>query len=90
MPHVDLDAHLDGFVREQIAQGRFRTVSEVVQAGLRLLEGRDADLAAHRDHLKRAITAAFDDPRPSIPVEEAFAQVRAHHAEQVEALRRGR
>jgi antitoxin ParD1/3/4 len=40
--------HFRAFVDEQVANGRYASVSEVVQAGLRLLEEREAHLAALR------------------------------------------
>jgi antitoxin ParD1/3/4 len=73
MPNVHLGPHLEGFVRDQIALGRFQDESEVVRAGLRLLEHQEASLADHREDLLRSLDAAFEDPRPSIPAGEAFA-----------------
>jgi antitoxin ParD1/3/4 len=35
---VSLTEHLDSFVKSELAAGRYRTASEVVRAGLRLLE----------------------------------------------------
>lgn len=35
---VSLTEHLDLFVKSELATGRYRTASEVVRAGLRLLE----------------------------------------------------
>ena len=37
---VSLTEHLNRFVRTEIASGRYRTASEVVRAGLRLLEAQ--------------------------------------------------
>lgn len=36
--NIDLTAHDDRFVEEQVATGRFKDASEVMQAGLRLLQ----------------------------------------------------
>jgi putative addiction module CopG family antidote len=41
---VSLTEHLASFVKSEIAKGRYGTASEVVRAGLRLLE----EQAAHR------------------------------------------
>jgi antitoxin ParD1/3/4 len=45
---ISLGPHFDRFVSRQVARGRFATASEVVRAGLRLLEEDDAKLAALR------------------------------------------
>jgi antitoxin ParD1/3/4 len=44
----DLDAHSQAFIERQIRDGHYRSTSEVVCAGLCLLEARDAKLAALR------------------------------------------
>lgn len=84
MPNVNLGPHFEGFVQEQITRGWFQNASEVVRAGLRLLEDQEADLAGRRAELLRSLDAAFDDPAPSIPAKEAFARLRARLAERAE------
>lgn len=77
MQNVSLGPHLDRFVQEQIETGRFQNASEVIRAGLRLLEDQDTGLAERRAELRRQINEAFDDPRPPIPAEDVFAELRA-------------
>lgn len=43
---VRLNDHFDAFAREQVETGRYASTSEVVQAGLGLLEEREAKIAA--------------------------------------------
>lgn len=49
---ISLGEHFDTFIHEQIRRGRFGSASEVVRAGLRLLEEREAKLAALRAALE--------------------------------------
>ena len=45
---ISLGDHLDQFIGAQIGSGRYGSASEVVRAGLRLLEERETKLAALR------------------------------------------
>ena len=38
MPQVTLDAELAQYIEQQVASGRFRNASDVVRAGLELLD----------------------------------------------------
>lgn len=49
---ITLGKHFDHFVAEQIEEGRYQSVSEVVRAGLRKLEESEARLNALRLKLK--------------------------------------
>lgn len=61
---VSLGDHFVEFVDEQIATGRYNSASDVVRAGLRLLEEQEAQLSALRAALiegeKSGIATDFD------------------------------
>lgn len=48
---ISLDDHFSGFLAREVASGRYRSASEVVRAGLRLLEDQEAQMAALRNAL---------------------------------------
>ncbi|WP_152352725.1 type II toxin-antitoxin system ParD family antitoxin [Brachybacterium subflavum] len=48
---ISLDDHFTGFLAAQVASGRYRSSSEVIRAGLRLLEDRETQLTALREAL---------------------------------------
>ena len=58
--NISLTAHFEKFVKEVLSSGRFKSASEVVREGLRLLEEREARLAA----LRREIAAGPDSGEP--------------------------
>jgi antitoxin ParD1/3/4 len=74
---ISLGEQLSGFVDRQLAQGRYGSASEVVRAGLRLLEEHEMKLEALRAALiegeKSGPSAPFDfdtflkDKRRSLP-----------------------
>lgn len=53
--------HFDTFISEQIKSGRYSSTSEVVCAGLRLLEEYEKLLTTLRKLLKDGIDSGFED-----------------------------
>jgi len=59
---ISLGDHFTSFVDRQLAEGRYGSASEVVRAGLRLLEEQEVKLAA-----LRAALLAGEQSGPSAP-----------------------
>ena len=55
---ISLGNHFDEFVQDRIEAGRFKNVSEVIRAGLRLLEEEESKVIA----LKNAIQEGLNSP----------------------------
>lgn len=56
---ISLGNYFDQFVQTQVSAGRYKNVSEVIRAGLRLLENEESKVIA----LKSAIQEGLDSPR---------------------------
>lgn len=57
---VALGAHFEDFVKRQLAEGRYNNASEVVRAGLRLLEDADRESTLRLKALRAAVKAGVD------------------------------
>lgn len=75
---IALSSHFERFVREQVASGRYNNASEVVRAGLRLLEDQQKQAALQLDALRAAIAAGLASG-PGIPAEEVFDRLAAKY-----------
>jgi len=73
---VALGSHFEEFIREQLDSGRFNNASEVVRAGLRLLEDEEKLRQIRRAELKAAIQAGIDSEDAGT-IEEVVARSRA-------------
>lgn len=57
---ITLGNHFDSFISQQVGEGRYGSASEVVRAGLRLLEDREAKLKALRDALREGEQSGYE------------------------------
>jgi len=80
MASISLGEHFEHFVQRKIAQGRYQNSSEVVRAGLRLLEDYEELAEERKRQMKARLEAAWKDPRPSRPAAEVFDRLEALHA----------
>jgi len=86
-----LPAEHTKFIDAKVASGDYASASEVVRAGLRALQERDA---AVERWLREEVAPAYDaikaDPARGIPAAMAFSAIRARHAKRLKASRRGK
>jgi antitoxin ParD1/3/4 len=73
---ISLDEHFINFVEKQVQAGRYATASDVVRAGLRLLEEQEAKMTA----LQQALIAGEVSGQPA-PFENAafLKRMRSKH-----------
>ncbi len=78
---VTVGERFEKFVKEQVESGRYNNVSEVVRAGLRLLEN-DEDLRKRKlAELDAALARGIADAEAGrvVPAEQVFAELRARY-----------
>ena len=71
---IALGKHFEVFVKDQIANGRYNSVSEVVRDALRLLEDREQDRQIRLEGLRSDIDEGLKGPFS--PTKAVFARVR--------------
>jgi antitoxin ParD1/3/4 len=76
-----LPAEQAAFIDHLVKSGTYATSSEVIRAGLRALQERDA---AVERWLREEVVPTYDrwkaDPSRVIPADQGFDSIRAHHA----------
>ncbi|PIV51043.1 MAG: type II toxin-antitoxin system ParD family antitoxin [Flavobacteriaceae bacterium CG_4_8_14_3_um_filter_34_10] len=71
---ISLGNYFDQFVSSQVSVGRYKNVSEVIRAGLRLLEDEECKAIA----LKNAIQKGLESPRvDNFDFDENLKQLKA-------------
>jgi antitoxin ParD1/3/4 len=84
-----LPAEQAKFIDAQVKTGTYASGSEVVRAGLRALQERDA---AVERWLREEVVPVYDamkaDPSQGIPIDKAIARVRARHAARIKARKK--
>ncbi|MFT4197254.1 MAG: type II toxin-antitoxin system ParD family antitoxin [Pseudoxanthomonas sp.] len=78
---VALGPHFENYVREQVKSGRYNNASEVVRAGLHLLEDAQTQYQLKLEALRAEIQAGLDSPLvPEEEMDAFFAEIDAEFA----------
>ncbi|UVC08528.1 type II toxin-antitoxin system ParD family antitoxin [Rhizobium sp. TH2] len=89
MAAIALERRYEEFIKRQLDTGRFESASEVVQAGLEMLE--DFDEAHERwlqDEIPSRMAEIKADPSKGIPVDEVFGELEVIHQAQLAQMRK--
>jgi antitoxin ParD1/3/4 len=57
-----LSEHFAAFAEQQVTKGRYGSTSEVIRAGLRLLEDRESKLTALQDAIDEGLASGVSGP----------------------------
>jgi antitoxin ParD1/3/4 len=77
---IALSPHFETFIRNQVDSGRYNNVSEVVRAGLRLLEDSETQQAIRLAALQADLNKGLNSG-PGIPAEDVFDRLKAKYAD---------
>jgi antitoxin ParD1/3/4 len=76
---ISLGSYFEQFVRDQITAGRYKNVSEVIRAGLRLLENEETKALALRNAIQAGLDSGIvQDFDPDKYLEDMKAERRKH------------
>ena len=67
---INLGSHFDSFINQQLSQGRYGSASEVIRAGLRLLEEHETKLNTLRSMLTDGENSGISDYSLSSLIDE--------------------
>lgn len=74
---ISIGEYFDSFIQNKISEGRFKNASEVVRAGLRLLEEEENRIIALRAAIREGIESGIaEDFNPETHLEELKAKKR--------------
>ena len=80
MPNYALNDHYESFIRKQLESGRYNNASEVVRAGLRMLEDFEAERERWlSEEIPARLTELQQDPAKGIPAKTVFSRLEARH-----------
>jgi antitoxin ParD1/3/4 len=81
MPNVSLGVHFEDFISQQVELGRFQNASEVVRAGLRLLEDQELTRTQRAAQLASEINRAFDEIGQDKPLADVFLDLERQYVQ---------
>lgn len=84
---ITLTPELNQLVKERVERGQFASTSELIREALRVWHKAEAEHEERIAAIRARVRASVDDPRPSVPLEEAFERLRALHEDR---LKKGR
>ena len=73
---ITLTPQMAKIVRDSVASGRFASASEVIRDAMRVWQQREKEHEEVIASIRARVQASLDDPGASLPLDEAFNEVR--------------
>jgi antitoxin ParD1/3/4 len=75
-------------IRESVASGEYASTSEAMRDAVRVWQRQRLEDAERLAAIRARVRRSLDDPRPDVPLEEAFERIERLHAASVKSRRR--
>ncbi|WIY51677.1 type II toxin-antitoxin system ParD family antitoxin [Devosia sp. YIM 151766] len=75
---ITLPAEMVAAIKESVDSGRYSSTSEVLREAMRAWMRDEEEHAERLAALRARIKRSLDDPKPTVPLDDAFVRVRAH------------
>jgi antitoxin ParD1/3/4 len=72
-------------IRESVEAGEYASTSEVLRDAVRIWQRQRIEDAERLTAIRTRVRRSLDDPRRSIPIDEAFDRIEKLHADTVKA-----
>ena len=72
-------------LEERVASGEFASASELMREAFRTWQKQQDEHQARVAEIRARIQQSLDDPRPSIPAEDVFENLKKMHAQKLKA-----
>src|ERR1700680_1648245 len=72
-------------IRESVEAGEYASTSEALRDAVRIWQRQRSEHAERLAAIRTRVRRSLDDPRPSVPLDEAFDRIEKRHAETVKA-----
>jgi antitoxin ParD1/3/4 len=82
---VTLTSDMLRAIRESVEAGEYASTSEALCDAVRLWQDRRGEDAKRLAAMRTRVQRSLDDPRPSVPLDEAFDRIEKLHAGTVKA-----
>jgi antitoxin ParD1/3/4 len=75
-------------IRKTVKSGEFASTSEVVRDAMRAWQRQRREHAERIAAIRARIRRSLEDPRPDVPIDEAFERIEKLHAETMKGRKR--
>ena len=78
---ITLTPEMNRMIKQRVEAGDYGSTSELIRDALRVWQKREEEHRQKLAEIRARIQASIDDPRPSVPIEDAFERIRQRHLE---------